>query len=392
MPGMAMAPVVSAPSVTETDGSPGTHRRELAGRAVEELPGSVGVAGVASALSPLIATLPVRHSVRLPGLPSPNLLHLHALFGGSRNMKKADLAVAQIAEDQFGAFSRAQAADAGLSEYAMTRRVASGAWLPVLPGVYRLPGTPRTGRQRAMAATLWAGPDAVASYTTAARLLRLDGVRVDAVHLTILRASGRRAPEGVVLHRSNIIREDRVTVDGIPCTSATRTVIDCAAPLDDEQLEVAYEAARRMGLTSPRALERRAAELCGRGHPGSARVKRLLAHQQHGAAALQYRLEVKTARLIRASSLPRPVRQHPIGRYRVDFAWPDARVAVECDGFEHHGYRLAWKRDRRRLAEIEAQHWRVVIVTWDDVTSRPDQTVDRIAIACSARGLSFMLP
>ena len=95
----------------------------------------------------------------------------------------------------------------------------------------------------------------------------------------------------------------------IPCTSATRTVIDCAEYLDPEALEVAFESARRMGLTSPRALAQRADALCGRGKPGSAAIKTLLSHQRDRDPALQFRLEVKTARLLRAHKLPTPVRQ-----------------------------------------------------------------------------------
>jgi very-short-patch-repair endonuclease len=174
--------------------------------------------------------------------------------------------------------------------------------------------------------------------------------------------------------------QDVVSVDGIRCTSATRTIIDCAALLMDEALETAFEHARRMGLTSPAALSHRAEELCGRGRPGSTRVRRLVAAQT-GARPLESRLEVRMARLLRRSGLPRAERQHEIGRYRVDFAWPARGVACECDGFEHHGARLAWKRDRRRLAAIEAAGWRVVHVTWDDVSHRSDQTVARIAFA-----------
>jgi len=64
-----------------------------------------------------------------------------------------------------------------------------------------------------------------------------------------------------------------------------------------------------------------------------------------------------------------------------DFAWPSLRIGCECDGFEHHGSRLAWKRDRSRLAAIEAAGWRIVHVTWADVTLAADQTRDRLALA-----------
>jgi len=175
-----------------------------------------------------------------------------------------------------------------------------------------------------------------------------------------------------------------VSVDGIRCTSATRTIIDCAALLDDEVLEAAFEDARRMGLTSAPALARRAEELCGRGRPGSGGIRRLLAVQRHGERAMESRLEVKLARLLRQSKLPAAERQYPVSRFRLDFAWPAARVACECDGFEHHGSRLAWKRDRSRLATIEAAGWRIVHVTWADVTGDTRRTLERLAFALRA--------
>ena len=93
------------------------------------------------------------------------------------------------------------------------------------------------------------------------------------------------------------------------------------------------------------------------------------------------RLEVKLARLLRTSSIRVPERQYPVGRFRLDFAWPSKRIGCECDGFDHHGSRLAWKRDRNRLAAIEAAGWRIVHVTWTDVTREPEQTLDRLALA-----------
>ena len=299
-------------------------------------------------------------------------------------MNESDVALAALAEQQFGVFSRRQAASVGFSEGAMSRRVMTSRWVEVFPAVYRLPGTTRTGRQRAMAAVLWGGDQSAISHTTAGRLLRLDAVRSDALHLTLPRSIGRRG-RGFVLHRTAALpRGDVVVVDGIRCTSATRTIIDCASLLDDERLEDAFEHARRMGLTSAALLGRRAGEICGRGRPGSAQIRRLLGAQVPGDRALESRLEVKLARLLRASGLPVPERQHAVGRYRLDFAWPSARVGCECDGFEHHGSHLAWKRDRRRLAAIEAAGWRLVHVTWTDVTREPGQTLDRLGLAMRA--------
>jgi len=295
-------------------------------------------------------------------------------------MNGVDVAIAAIAEQQFGVFSRAQAAEAGMSEESMSRRAMNGQWEAVFPSVYRLPGSPRTGRQRALAAVLWTGPHSAISHLTAVRLLRLDARPHRELHLTVPHGLGVRHDDVAIHHSRSLPRADLVAVDGIRCTSATRTIIDCAGLLGDEALEAAFEQARRMGLTSPAALAKRANELCGRGRPGSARIKRLLAVQT-GPRALESRLEVRLARLLRKSRLARPERQYPVGRYRLDFAWPARRVACECDGFEHHGSRLAWKRDRGRLAVIEAAGWRIVHVTWNDVSYEPDQTIGRLLLA-----------
>jgi very-short-patch-repair endonuclease len=156
-------------------------------------------------------------------------------------------------------------------------------------------------------------------------------------------------------------------------------VIDLAATLDEESLEHAFESARRAGLTTVPVLTRRASELCGAGRPGSAHLRRLLRVVERQAA--ESRLEVRALGLLRAHGIVPETLQHRIAGYRLDFAWPSLLFAVECDGFEHHGRRLGWKRDRRRIAALESQGWRIVHGTWDDVTDRPAETIARIQLA-----------
>jgi very-short-patch-repair endonuclease len=278
-----------------------------------------------------------------------------------------------LAERQYGLITRTQARSV-LSGSAVDRRLTSGRWKVVRPGVYRIVGAPVTARQRAMGAALWGGPEAAISHSTAGRLLRLPGIPHNVVHLNVPPESGLRSDD-LQVHRAALGRCDRVYVDNIPCTSATRTLVDCASMLDVEHLETAVERARRMGLTSIAALT---AQL-SRGRPGSAKLRQVLAHLD--ARPKESRLEVKLARLLLKSGLPKSVAQFVIGGYRVDHAWPPFRVACECDGFEWHGDRLCWKRDRRRVATIEAADWHVVHVTWEDVTRRPDETISRLGLA-----------
>ena len=281
--------------------------------------------------------------------------------------------VDELAETQHGLITRAQAAEL-ISQSAIDRRLKAKRWIPVFPAVYRVPGAPQTPHQIALAATMWAGDESAVSHLAASGLLRLGMPDPMWIDVMVHRDSGLSS-EKVVLHRCANGRADRVTVDGIRCTSATRTLIDCASLVDGETLEHAFEQARRMGLTSIRAVEQRLV----RGRPGSALVRDVLRHAQ--ARPKESKLEVKLARLLRTSTLPPPVAQYEIGCYRVDYAWPARRAICECDGFEWHGSGLQWKRDRRRIAAIEAPGWNLVHVTWDDVTHRPTETLDRIAFA-----------
>ena len=75
--------------------------------------------------------------------------------------------------------------------------------------------------------------------------------------------------------------------------------------------------------------------------------------------------------LVRRAGLPQPVAQYPVGRYRLDFAWPELKVAVETDGWATHGRRQAFEDDRARDAFLLAAGWRVLRVTYRQLARRP---------------------
>jgi very-short-patch-repair endonuclease len=183
----------------------------------------------------------------------------------------------------------------------------------------------------------------------------------------------------VLVHRGAVVGNDRRLVDGVPSTSAARTIIDLAGVLGPEDLESAIEDLLRRGLTTPSAVERRLAALGGPGRNGAARLRSVLA--QRDQAPLESRLEVKVWRVLRAAGL-RPVRQFEVRcegvSYRLDFAWPRLKVAVEADGFRAHGGRVAHVADRRRLTALVAAGWSVILVTWEEITSNPDRVVERV--------------
>ena len=82
--------------------------------------------------------------------------------------------------------------------------------------------------------------------------------------------------------------------------------------------------------------------------------------------------------------LPRPELQYVIGGrdgecWRVDFAWPDARVAVEYESVEWHAGRAEMLRDKARFAGVQEVGWTVIPVVVDDVRRTPGRMCERIA-------------
>jgi hypothetical protein len=81
--------------------------------------------------------------------------------------------ISGFAEQQHGVVSRAQLLEAGVNRYAIGRRLARGQLHVIHRGVYAAGHRSLTADGRLMAATLAAGPDAVASHRAAASILMI---------------------------------------------------------------------------------------------------------------------------------------------------------------------------------------------------------------------------
>ena len=70
------------------------------------------------------------------------------------------------------------------------------------------------------------------------------------------------APPGVVLHHSSPLHpEDVAIVDGIPCTSVARTLVDLAEEMTKDELREVFANADRKGLLDIDAVRRSAARV-----------------------------------------------------------------------------------------------------------------------------------
>jgi very-short-patch-repair endonuclease len=119
-------------------------------------------------------------------------------------------------------------------------------------------------------------------------------------------------------------------------------------------------------------------EALGRpGRTGTGIVRRILEGNVLILGKEESELEKRFTALVRRHRLPIIELQHEVwdgGRFvaRIDAAYPDLKLAIEVDGFEHHSTPDAFQRDRTRQNRLVALGWTVLRFTWKDVVSRPD--------------------
>ncbi len=70
--------------------------------------------------------------------------------------------------------------------------------------------------------------------------------------------------------------------------------------------------------------------------------------------------------------------QHPVGKYRLDFAIPDKMVAIELDGHEYHKTKYQRTHDARRDRWLYGQGWTVLRFTGTELYADLDRCIDEI--------------
>jgi very-short-patch-repair endonuclease len=225
-----------------------------------------------------------------------------------------------------------------------------------------------------MAAVLAYGTDALLSHLSA---LALHGLRPDnraVAEVTVPRARVR-SRKGIRAHGcASLAEADRAAVDGIPCTSLARTVLDCAPRLSHRGVEKAIERAESLRVFDRLDFETLLAR--ARGQRGTALVQAVLeAGREPDWTENDY--EAAVLSLVRSAALTQPICQAPMvlggEPVRIDFLWPVERVALEADSYEFHGTRQAFERDRRRDQLLRLAGYEPVRITWRQLSRHPEQ-------------------
>ena len=305
------------------------------------------------------------------------------------------ITLTQLGAAHGGAFGRAEALVAGVTDRQLSGHLRRGDLVALQPGVYRLAGVEETLAVRATAAAIAAGPAAAIDRWTAAMLLGLVHEDTSQPICIAVPRSHRLSLDGVsVVRRSHVGSPDVIRRHGVLVTSATRTIIDCAGVFDERRLEDLLDDALRTRQTALPVLLGRVAELSPNGRQGSAKLQRLLLDRTDETRA-RNRFENDIRAILMSGGLPRPVAQHCVqllgekDRY-LDLAYPQAMVGIEAVSWTWHAQRSDWAKDRTRNNALIAAGWRMLEITWEQRRRQPAQIVELVrqtlALASSTGG------
>jgi predicted transcriptional regulator of viral defense system len=313
--------------------------------------------------------------------------HVPSVCRTLRDEPPRDVQVGRLAERQHGVISLDQLQLCGLSPSAVRQRVATGRLTRIHRGVYAVGHGRLTLRGHWMAAVLAYGPTAVLSHRSAAAL---HGIRPDnrpKTDVTLPGPSARRRP-GIDVHRSTTLEpKDITTVDGIPCTTLARTLLDLAEVVDRRGVKKAVDQAevrRKFDLRATHDVLSRAA-----GRRGAAVLGQVLA-EYDGPTLTDRELEERFFVLCQDASVPKPevnvwITLEEGVAYKADFVWRSERLIVETDGWGSHGTRNAFESDRRRDRRLKLAGWDVIRFTWRDVEREPDEVTATLTALWAAR-------
>lgn len=296
-------------------------------------------------------------------------------------MSRADERIAALAAAQRGGFNRAQANDAGVSDHQLATRVRSGVLIQTGPHAFRFAGSPRTLLTELTDLLLDIGGPVVCGYATAAALLGFDGFELRRPFHLILPRDRNLTRTNVKVHRpEDIDLIDRTVVDGLPVTTAARTIIDLAGTLCDERLSACIDSAIRDGRVSEDMLHRRIVARRVQGRPGLPRLAEVLAGYEVTRGGHSW-LEREYLRLIAGAGLPKPETQQVLSRagdrlVRVDCHFARTNVVVELLGYRFHRTRAQMEVDAKRANALMRDGFRPYQFTYGQVVSEQAYVID----------------
>lgn len=282
----------------------------------------------------------------------------------------------KILDDQHDVITREQALSVGFTKYEIHARVTDGRWRRLFTGKYLVHGFPPTHHHWCQAALLVGGEEARIGGPSAARLHRLwgftpkkDELELPTLPIFIGVPHGRHIADhdNLTTLRTRDLDPVDLRLDTFPTYTAARAVIDSAKFATRAQLVMAIEHLRKKGQLGWFV---KRLEALREGRRDVAVIDEILRLHPPGLESLESPLEALCADVMVRNGIF-PKRQWPISfgdkRARLDFAFPEFRLAVETDGRHVHEKDPFFSTDRERWNWIETAGWSHIKFSWAHV-------------------------
>jgi hypothetical protein len=244
------------------------------------------------------------------------------------------------ANQQAGRISWAQLTHLGTERGRIAGWIAEGYLTRVLPKVYAVGHVAPSVTSDLFAAVLYAGPGAMLSHMTAAWWRGLIDYPPPAISVRTPRQC--RSLPGITVHQRSDTQ--RHWHNQLPVTSPQQTMLDLAA---SAELTLVRKALGRLDYRYQLDTDA-LARSCGRGRPGSAALKRAIAHHDPRFGQTNSPLEDDWLYFCERLGVPKPdevnVWLHGV---QVDAHYPVQGLVVELDGAANHHSAAQMRRDHR---------------------------------------------
>jgi hypothetical protein len=271
----------------------------------------------------------------------------------------------------------ADALGLGISRKRLRLAVDQGLVRRVFTGVYVRADVPDSTELRAEAAALVMSEHSVLCDRTAAWIHGIDVLRyaeldvIPPLETYVLRGHDPTHRHNCHGGSRDLLPEDWQLIGGVRVTTPLRTALDLACKLPRRQATAALDAFARRHQVTTSDLRRLLVRYFRRRGVVQARELIPLTDGRIESARESW---LKLA--IHDHGLPQPEPQYwiviaGVPTYRLDFAYPHARVVVEYDGEEFHSSPEQKAADHARRDRLRLQGWRVVVVTKDNFDDGP---------------------
>lgn len=239
-----------------------------------------------------------------------------------------------------------------------------------------------------MAAVLASGPDAVLSHWSAAALWMIRPNSRTRIDVTVSHRS--RSSALTRRHVSRVPDDERTAKEGIPVTTAPRTIFDLAATEPVDVLESLLREVEYRELRDRLSLRDLVERYPGR--RGVRRVRLALERlEEEPGGRHRSKLEERFAPFLRRHRLPLPRFNDWVvlagKRYQVDCHWPGTGQIVELDGWQGHGTRSAFREDRARDRRLSVAGYSVTRITFNQLDDEPEGVAADLGRCCAYQAL-----